>query len=487
MLYSIFYIRRFVPRARDTMVFSSITFLFAFLPAVLIVYYIAPKKARNLVLFLFSLVFYAWGEAVYIWLMLASTVVAYVTGLLADRTKRKDSKLPFFSMLFAIIWNMGLLLFFKYTDFFINTANDAFGMHIKLLGFTLPIGISFYSFQTLSYVIDVYKGDVKSQKNFLTLGAYVALFPQLIAGPIVRYKDVEEQLMQRSETVENFSQGVRRFAIGLGKKVILANNIGALFTLISKTEQSEMSVCAAWLGAFAYTFQIYFDFSGYSDMAIGLGKMFGFTFLENFNYPYIANSITDFWRRWHISLSSWFRDYVYIPLGGNRKGKLRQCVNIMIVWFLTGFWHGANWNFIIWGVYYGILLLIEKFLLWNTLKKAPAVITHIYALFFIIIGWGIFAYDDFSVLTQSFKNMFGLGGVPFSNRMTLFNMLSYAVTFAVLIIASTPLPKKLANRLEAKKPVAFAVCEPLWIAVLLVVSTAYLAGNSFNPFLYFRF
>ncbi len=389
MLYSIFYIRRFVPRARDTMVFSSITFLFAFLPAVLIVYYIAPKKARNLVLFLFSLVFYAWGEAVYIWLMLASTVVAYVTGLLADRTKRKDSKLPFFSMLFAIVWNMGLLLFFKYTDFFINTANDAFGMHIKLFGFTLPIGISFYSFQTLSYVIDVYKGDVKSQKNFLTLGAYVALFPQLIAGPIVRYKDVEEQLMQRSETVENFSQGVRRFAIGLGKKVILANNIGALFTLISKTEQSEMSVCAAWLGAFAYTFQIYFDFSGYSDMAIGLGKMFGFTFLENFNYPYIASSITDFWRRWHISLSSWFRDYVYIPLGGNRKGKLRQCVNIMIVWFLTGFWHGANWNFMIWGVYYGVLLLIEKFLLWNTLKKAPAVITHIYALFFIIIGWGI--------------------------------------------------------------------------------------------------
>ncbi|MBR1422874.1 MAG: MBOAT family protein [Ruminococcus sp.] len=470
------------------MVFSSITFLFAFLPAVLIVYYIAPKKLRNLVLFLFSLVFYAWGEAVYIWLMLASTVVAYVTGLLADRSKRKkDSKLPFFAMLFAIVWNMGLLLFFKYTDFFINTANDAFGMNIKVLGFTLPIGISFYSFQTLSYVIDVYRGEVNSQKNFLTLGAYVALFPQLIAGPIVRYKDVEQQLMQRRETVDHFAKGVRRFAIGLGKKVILANNIGALFTLISETDQSEMSVCAAWLGTIAYTFQIYFDFSGYSDMAIGLGKMFGFDFLENFNYPYISDSITEFWRRWHISLSSWFRDYVYIPLGGNRKGKLRQCINIMIVWFLTGFWHGANWNFMIWGVYFGVILLIEKLLIGKALKKAPKLIRHIYALFLIVMGWGIFAYVDFTALIQNFKNMFGLGGVPFSNRFTVFNALTYTVTFIVLIIASTPYPKKLAARLEEKKPVAFAVCEPLWIVLMLIVSTAYLAGNSFNPFLYFRF
>ncbi len=470
------------------MVFSSITFLFAFLPAVLIVYYIAPKKLRNLVLFLFSLVFYAWGEAVYIWLMLASTVVAYVTGLLADRTKRKkDSKLPFFAMLAAVVWNMGLLLFFKYTDFFITTANDAFGAHIKLLGFTLPIGISFYSFQTLSYVIDVYKGDVRSQKNFLTLGAYVALFPQLIAGPIVRYKDVEEQLMQRSETVENFSLGVRRFAVGLGKKVILANNIGALFTLISETDQSEMTVLSAWLAAFAFTFQIYFDFSGYSDMAIGLGKMFGFTFRENFNYPYISDSITEFWRRWHISLSSWFRDYVYIPLGGNRKGKARQCVNIMIVWLLTGFWHGANWNFIIWGVYFGIILLLEKNFLLKVLSKAPKTVQHIYALLLIVIGWGIFAYEDFSKLGQNFANMFGLGGVPLTDRASVFNLLTYLLTFAVLIIASTPYPKKLANRLEDKKPVAFAVCEPVWIAVLLTVSTAYLAGNSFNPFLYFRF
>ncbi|MBQ6634300.1 MAG: MBOAT family protein [Ruminococcus sp.] len=470
------------------MVFSSITFLFAFLPAVLIVYYIAPKKLRNLVLFLFSLVFYAWGEAVYIWLMLASTVVAYVTGLLADRTKRKkDSKLPFFAMLAAIVWNMGLLLFFKYTDFFITTANNAFGTTIKLLGFTLPIGISFYSFQTLSYVIDVYKGDVKSQKNFLTLGAYVALFPQLIAGPIVRYKDVEEQLMQRSETVENFSLGVRRFAVGLGKKVILANNIGALFTLISETDQSEMTVLSAWLAAFAFTFQIYFDFSGYSDMAIGLGKMFGFTFRENFNYPYISDSITEFWRRWHISLSSWFRDYVYIPLGGNRKGKARQCVNIMIVWFLTGFWHGANWNFMIWGVYFGIILLIEKNFTLKALAKVPKIVRHIYALLLIVIGWGIFAYEDFSLLGQNFANMFGFGGVPLTDRASVFSLLTYLVTFAVLIIASTPYPKKLGNWLENKKPVAFAVCEPVWIALLLIVSTAYLAGNSFNPFLYFRF
>ena len=368
------------------MLFSSTVFLFLFLPAVLLLYYIVPRKARNLILFVFSLVFYAWGEPVYVFLMIGSTIVAYITGLLADKTKEgRKAWVPKVSLIVAVLWNMGLLLFYKYTDFFIIHANNIFGFSIKELKLVMPIGISFYSFQTLSYVIDVYRGDVKAQKNYLTLGTYVALFPQLIAGPIVRYKDVAQQLAQRKETLSQFAEGVKRFSIGLGKKVLLANSIGALFDAISNTPQSEMSVTASWLGIIAYTFQIFFDFSGYSDMAIGLGKMFGFDFLENFNYPYISDSITEFWRRWHMSLSSWFRDYVYIPLGGNRKGKFRQCVNIMIVWFLTGFWHGANWNFMIWGVYFGIILLCEKLFLLGALKKIPKVIGHIYALILIVI------------------------------------------------------------------------------------------------------
>ncbi len=357
-----------------------------------------------------------------------------------------------------------------------------------MLGLKLPIGISFYSFQTLSYVIDVYRGDVKAQKNYLTLGTYVALFPQLIAGPIVRYKDVALQLAQRKETLGQFAEGVKRFSIGLGKKVLLANSIGALFDAISNTPQSKMSVTAAWLGIIAYTFQIYFDFSGYSDMAIGLGKMFGFDFLENFNYPYISDSITDFWRRWHMSLSSWFRDYVYIPLGGNRKGKLRQCVNIMIVWFLTGFWHGANWNFMIWGVYFGIILLCEKLFLLKALTKIPKLIAHIYALILIVIGWGIFAFDDFGKLTQNFKNMFGLSDISLINDQAIAWLAGYAITFVILIFASTPIIKKLGTLVKNGSPALYCcVLQPAMVACLLILCTAYLAGNSFNPFLYFRF
>ena len=471
------------------MLFSSTVFLFAFLPAVMILYYIAPRKVRNLILFVFSLVFYAWGEPVYVLLMIASTIVAYITGLLADKTKEgRKAWVPKASLIVAIFWNMGLLLFFKYTDFFIGNANDIFGLHIKLLGLKLPIGISFYSFQTLSYVIDVYRGDVKAQKNYLTLGTYVALFPQLIAGPIVRYVDVAQQMQKRRETLGNFAEGVRRFSIGLGKKVLLANSIDALFDAICKTPQSDMSVTAAWLGIIAYTFQIYFDFSGYSDMAIGLGKMFGFDFLENFNYPYISDSITEFWRRWHMSLSSWFRDYVYIPLGGNRKGKFRQCVNIMIVWFLTGFWHGANWNFMIWGVYFGVILLCEKLFLLKVLKKLPKVLGHIYALILIVIGWGIFAFDDFKQLGRNFKNMFGISDIALINDKAIAWLASYAVTFVILIAASTPLIKKLGGLVKKGAPVLYGcVLQPVMVICLLVLCTAYLAGNSFNPFLYFRF
>ena len=470
------------------MLFSSTVFLFLFLPAVLLLYYIVPRKVRNLVLFVFSLVFYAWGEPVYVFLMIGSTVVAYITGLLADKTvKGRKAWVPKVSLIVAILWNMGLLLFYKYSDFFIVNANNIFGFSIKELKLVMPIGISFYSFQTLSYVIDVYRGDVKAQKNYLTLGTYVALFPQLIAGPIVRYKDVAEQMKNRRETMGNFAEGVKRFSIGLGKKVLLANSIGALFDTISNTPQSDMSVTAAWLGIIAYTFQIYFDFSGYSDMAIGLGKMFGFDFLENFNYPYISNSITDFWRRWHMSLSSWFRDYVYIPLGGNRKGKVRQCVNIMIVWFLTGFWHGANWNFMIWGVYFGIILLCEKLFLLNGLKKIPKVFAHIYALILIVIGWGIFAFDDFGKLSQNFKNMFGLSDISFINDQAIAWLAGYAITFVILIAASTPLIRKLGTLVKGGCPVVYScVLQPAMVAGLLILCTAYLAGNSFNPFLYFR-
>ena len=440
-------------------------------------------------LLVFSLVFYAWGEPVYVFLMLGSIIVAYLTGLFCDREKYKG-RLPAVSLILAVVWNIGLLLFFKYTNFFIENANSI--MHLNISPFKdlkLPIGISFYSFQTLSYVIDVYKGEVKPQRNFLNLATYVTLFPQLIAGPIVRYQTIEQQLSDRKESLELFARGVKRFAVGLGKKVILANNIGALFAEISEAPQSELSVAASWMGIIAYTFQIYFDFSGYSDMAIGLGKMFGFSFLENFNYPYVSDSITEFWRRWHISLSTWFRDYVYIPLGGNRRGKGRQCFNIMFVWFLTGFWHGANWNFMIWGLYFGVILLCEKLFLLKALKKLPAVIRHIYALLLIVIGWGIFAFDDTSALVRNFKNMFGLNGLPFVNGTSdLFWFTQNIILFIILIIASLPLFKRLGEKLAVKLPAVYGcVIEPLCVAGLLIVSTAYLASNSFNPFLYFRF
>ncbi|MBO4867196.1 MAG: MBOAT family protein [Ruminococcus sp.] len=481
------------------MLFSSTTFLFGFLPAVLLMYFLMPvlfrkhaRTAQNAVLFLFSLVFYAWGEPIYIFLMCLSITVAYITGILADKTRlpenKKDSKGPFAAMMTAVVWNLGLLLFFKYTDFFINTINSAAGTQLKPTGLALPIGISFYSFQTLSYVIDVYKGNVKCQKNILHLGTYVALFPQLIAGPIVRYIDVAEQLVHRDESIEKFAEGVKRFCIGLGKKVIIANAVGELFDSISNSPQSELSIAASWIGIIAYTFQIYFDFSGYSDMAIGLGKMFGFDFLENFNYPYISDSITEFWRRWHISLSSWFRDYVYIPLGGNRKGKARQCVNIMVVWFLTGFWHGANWNFMMWGVYFGVILLLEKNFLLKLLKKSPKMIQHIYALLLIVIGWGIFAYEDTSALLQNLKNMFGFGGLPLWNGQTAFWLTQNIVLFMLAIVCSTPLIKKAGGFMAKHKPSMYeTVIVPAECTLLFIVSVAYLAGNSFNPFLYFRF
>ncbi len=471
------------------MLFSSNVFLYMFLPLCLGLYFLVPRKLKNFVLLVFSLVFYAWGEPKYVLIMLASITVAFITGLFADQKRYKTNgrRKAMISMIIAIVWNLGFLFFFKYTNLFIKTANDIGGFGIKALEIALPIGISFYSFQTLSYVIDVYKGEVKPQRNILNLATYVALFPQLIAGPIVRYQTIEEQLTERHENFLLFSQGVKRFSYGLAKKVILANSAGALFEELSNMPGSELSVTAAWLGIIAYTFQIFFDFSGYSDMAIGLGKMFGFEFLENFEYPYISKSITEFWRRWHISLSTWFRDYVYIPLGGNRKGKGRQVLNIMIVWALTGFWHGASWNFMGWGVYFGILLLLEKFIWGKGLQKAPAVIQHIYAMFFVVIGWALFAFDDTDKLINNLKNMFGSNGLPIINDMTVSKLIGFAVTFVILVIASTPLCKWAGAKIKGKSERAYDVIEVISIPLLLILSAAYLVSSSYNPFLYFRF
>ena len=470
------------------MVFSGMVFLFAFVPAVFLLYFLLPNKCGNAVLFIVSLFFYAWGEPKYILLMLASMLAAYVTGLFADK-KKYGARKAGYAALFAVVWNIGLLLYFKYSDFAVTNINSLFHSSLELPGLALPIGISFYSFQSLSYVIDVYRGEVKPQRNFLTLGTYVALFPQLVAGPIVRYIDIEKQLRSpRRFDIQKFASGAKRFAVGLAKKALLANNIYALFTEIGAAQQKDMSVAAAWLGAVAYTFQIYFDFSGYSDMAIGMGKMLGFDFLENFDYPYISRSITEFWRRWHISLSSWFRDYVYIPLGGNRKGTARQCVNIAIVWALTGFWHGAAWNFLLWGVYFGAVLLIEKFLLKKALDKLPSAVQHIYALLLIIIGWGIFAYDDAAQLKANFANMFGLGHLPLWSAQTTLWVKEYLVLMIILIIGSTPLMAKLGRKLNRLSPVIYQnVAEPLSMLFMLLMSTAYLASSAFNPFLYFRF
>ena len=458
------------------------------MPVVFALYFAAPKFLKNTILFIVSLFFYAWGEPKYILLMLTSIGAAYFTGLFADK-KKYGKTVALTATVLAVVWNMGLLLFFKYTPFFVENTNSLFGTVFKVPEIALPVGISFYSFQSLSYVIDVYRGEVKPQKNFITLGTYVALFPQLVAGPIVRYIDIEKQLnSDRRFSAEQFASGVKRFAVGLAKKALLANNIYILFDEISHADSSKLSVGAAWLGTIAYTFQIYFDFSGYSDMAIGMGRMLGFDFLENFNYPYISQSITEFWRRWHMSLSSWFRDYVYIPLGGNRKGKVRQCVNIMIVWCLTGFWHGANWNFLLWGLYFGVLLLVEKLLLLKHLQTLPKVLQHIYALFFIVIGWGIFAFEDTAQLKSNFANMFGLGHLPIWNEQTSLWFTQFLPLMIVLIVGSTPLMDTLHQKFNEKFPNAYQLyIEPVCTAAMLILSTAYLASSAFNPFLYFRF
>ena len=463
------------------MVFSSIPFLYFFLPVTLLCYLVAPKKIKNVVLLVFSLLFYWWGEPKYALLMVFTITFCYFAGIIIEN--RRNSPKGKLLLTVSVAVPLGLLALFKYADFLIGSVNSLTGADIPLLKLALPIGISFYTFQALSYIVDVYRGDVPSQRNYINLATYIVLFPQLIAGPIVRYTTVVEDLDSRKHTRENVALGISRFVMGLGKKVLVANLLGALCT--AYRESAEPSVLFAWVYAVSYALQIYFDFSAYSDMAIGMGKMLGFRFLENFDYPFISKSITEFWRRWHISLGSWFRDYVYIPLGGNRVGPKRQIFNILVVWCLTGLWHGANWTYMAWGLYFGILLIIEKLFLKKYLEKLPSAFQHIYVLFFVLVSFVLFNAETFTMAKDDLAVMFGMTNAPLISEDTLYNLSSYAVLLIIAFIGATPVAKKLFRKAESNRLVQ--VAEIISVAAILIMSTAYLVDGSFNPFLYFRF
>ena len=470
------------------MVFSSLIFLFAYLAITLVLYYAVPFKARNAVLFVVSLIFYGWGEPKYIVVMLFSILVAYIFGFFVGKYRESAPKKARAYLIVSILLNLSALLFFKYANFFIENLAllPGLGGLKPIEGLKLPVGISFYTFQIMSYTIDVYRGDARVQRRIVPFGAYVALFPQLIAGPIVRYSDVDEQLTNRKETVDKFASGVQRFCAGLAKKVLLADTVYVLLGHYHDAFAFEQTVLGAWLIVILYTFQIYFDFSGYSDMAIGLGRMLGFEFLENFNYPYISKSITEFWRRWHISLSTWFREYVYIPLGGNRRGKLRQYRNIAVVWLLTGFWHGASWNFLLWGAYFCVLLIVEKLFLYKWLQKAPAVLAHLYTMFFVCISWLIFYFTDLGEGLTCLKAMFGVGVSSFATPTVVYDLLRYLPLLLICVLAATPLPKRLFDALK-NRFVTMRYAQVLLIAGAFLVITAYLVDSTFSPFLYYRF
>lgn len=467
------------------MVFSTPTFLFYFLVITLLVYYVVPRKLRNGVILLSSLFFYFWGEQLYVAIMLLSTAIDYTHGLLVEKLLAKgERRHAQMAVASSIVFNLALLLFFKYWDFLAGSLQAIGLTFVPVLGVHLPIGISFYTFQTMSYTIDVYRGDARAQRNIINFGTFVTLFPQLIAGPIIKYKDLGDQIDQRTTSVEKFASGVQMFMIGMGKKVLIANNVGMLWDSYKAMAVGELTVAGAWLGVLAFAFQLYFDFSGYSDMAVGLGRMLGFEFLPNFNYPYISRSITEFWRRWHISLSTWFKEYLYIPLGGNRCSKGRQIFNLLVVWAATGIWHGASWNFLIWGLYFWAILMVEKLWLLKWLERLPRVFQHVYALFLILVSWGIFAIEDFGQLGGYLKVMFGLGGVPLADATFGYYLTSYLPVLCVAAIASTPtgvalyrsVPRKVANGVGA-----------VLILAGLVICTAYLVDGTYNPFLYFRF
>ena len=465
------------------MLFTSISFLYYFLPALIIIYFITPKKYKNIILLIASLLFYLYGEPKYVFLMIAEIVIAYTGAILIDKYKNQSKNI----LIITLFIHVFLLIIFKYTDFIIQTINDISNANIKLLNIALPIGISFYTFQIISYVIDVYNGKVKVQKNIINLATYVSLFPQLVAGPIVRYQTVEKELDDRVHSFNNFAYGIRRFSIGLAKKVLIANALGELCT--KAFVLNETTVIFYWIFGISYMLQLYFDFSSYSDMAIGLGRIFGFNFPENFNYPYISKSITEFWRRWHISLSTWFKDYVYIPLGGNRDGKYKQIRNILIVWLLTGIWHGANWTFLIWGLLFGIILIIEKIFLNKFMEKLPSFIRRIYVLFIVMILFIIFNAENMSVALTNIKGLFGMNGEVFINDYTLHYLKSYLPLLIIALFGTTPFIKILIDKLRKNKYAnnIINILEPILIVIILVVVTSYLIDNSYNPFLYFRF
>ena len=471
------------------MVFSSIPFLFFLLPLCLILYYAVPFSLKNGILLVFSLIFYAWGEPVYILLMFFATMVDYINGLLMERFGNTKAKRTFF-LSCSIIVNLSVLAFFKYADFLIININHLFGTNITPLELGLPVGISFFTFQTMSYIIDLYRGEVETEHNYFTYLTYVSMFPQLVAGPIVRFSDINKELHKRTLRRSEIEEGLLRFMQGLFKKVLIANQVGALWEEVRIIEASQISVTMAWIGAACFTLQLYFDFSAYSDMAIGMGYMLGFHFNENFNYPLSSISVTDFWRRWHISLSTWFRDYVYIPLGGNRKGIAKQLRNMAVVWFLTGLWHGAAWNFVLWGIYYGILLALEKFVWGKGLAKLPKLVQHVYAVLIVVFGFVIFTFDDMGALGSYLSSMFGVAGNPIWGTEVLWYLGNYSVVLLIACILSFPVYPWIKAKIENAGTTIVnisSVLSMLGFVALFLLSTAYLVNDTYNPFLYFRF
>lgn len=467
------------------MLFSGIPFLYYFLPVTLAVYWLVPKRCKNAVLLAASLFFYAWGEPKYLVLMVVSILFAYGYGLLIQRFRATKYGKLFVTL--SILTSLGLLLYFKYADFLLQTIQSITNLSMPLLRIALPIGISFYTFQIVSYTVDVYRGEAPAQKNLLSFATYVALFPQLIAGPIVRYVEVEHQLQHRTHEFSKIALGIQRFLLGLAKKVLLANSLGEFCELFRQS--SEPSVLFYWLYAIAFALQIYFDFSGYSDMAIGLGHMLGFSFPENFNYPFISKSITEFWRRWHMTLGSWFRDYVYISLGGNRVGKLRWLLNLLIVWMLTGLWHGAAWNFVLWGLFFAAALMLEKLWLGKLLERCPKAICHLYVILLTLISFVIFHASNFTELWSDLRMMFGFGGIAAISSETVYYLRSFGVLLVLALMGATPLPKLLLAKIQARPAAskALAIVEPLVLGAFFLICTAYLVDGSYNPFLYFRF
>ncbi len=468
------------------MVFSSLTFMYVYLPIVLGIYFLVPKPLRNPVMFIAGLLFYGWGEPVYLWIMVLSTLIDYIAGLIMNKYDDKPA-IRRLCLIVSVAMNLGLLSIFKYSGFFVSSLNSLLGTSIPVPSIPLPIGISFYTFQSMSYTIDLYLRNISVQRNPVTFATYVTLFPQIVAGPIVRYSDVQNEIDHRTISIDMVGEGVAIFIKGLAKKVLLANNIGALWAAVKAQEITVLPAATAWLGILAFTFQIYFDFSGYSDMAVGLGKILGFNFPENFNFPYVSKSISEFWRRWHITLGSWFRSYVYIPLGGNRKGMARTLINLFITWMLTGFWHGASLNFLVWGIYFGIIIILERVFLGNLLKKLPSIVQMLYSFILVVFGWVLFEFDKMENVFKFFGAMFGANGKGFADSDTLYYLLSYIIIFALCIFFSNDKSSALYKKFKEKFPKTCSFLVPVVAIIALLICTAYLVDATFNPFIYFNF